>query len=194
MPALIEGFSEVFGILKELASGVKTAIQIHENQKKEMRDAIADTAELIDETLTILKQHLTSVISELRFGDRQRAKQMIYELGSFQGWEAKYRQFQLCDSLRQATDNLERKGLYKLLNNLSFDQPETIQQRMFDYIGGEVNAARSVGTMLLHLAQLADSVDTDFTAVVKELEEARNEVGKWRQSFIDLELEIRSTI
>lgn len=194
MPALIEGFSEVFGILKELTSGVKTAIQIPENQKKEMQDAIADTAELIDETLTILKQHLTSVISELRFGDRQRAKQMIYELGSFQGWEAKYRQFQLCDSLRQATDNLERKGLYKLLNNLSFDQPETIQQRMFDYIGGEVNAARSVGTMLLHLAQLADSVDTDFTAVVKELEEARNEVGKWRQSFIDLELEIRSTI
>jgi len=194
MPALIEGFSEVFGILKELASGVKTAIQIPENQKKEMRDAIADTAELIDETLTILKQHLTSVISELRFGDRQRAKQMIYELGSFQGWEAKYRQFQLCDSLRQATDNLERKGLYKLLNNISFDQPETIQQRMFDYIGGEVNAARSVGTMLLHLAQLADSVDTDFTAVVKELEEARNEVGKWRQSFIDLELEIRSSI
>ena len=194
MPALIEGFSEVFGILKELASGVKTAIQIPENQKKEMRDAIADTAELIDETLTILKQHLTSVISELRFGDRQRAKQMIYELGSFQGWEAKYRQFQLCDSLRQATDNLERKGLYKLLNNISFDHPETIQQRMFDYIGGEVNAARSVGTMLLHLAQLADSVDTDFTAVVKELEEARNEVGKWRQSFIDLELEIRSSI
>lgn len=194
MPALIEGFSEVFGILKELTSGVKTAIQIPENQKKEMRDAIADTAELIDETLTILKQHLTSVISELRFGDRQRAKQMIYELGSFQGWEAKYRQFQLCDSLRQATDNLERKGLYKLLNNLSFHQPETIQQRMFDYIGGEVNAARSVGTMLLHLAQLADSVDTDFTAVVKELEEARNEVGKWRQSFIDLELEIRSSI
>lgn len=194
MPALIEGFSEVFGILKELASGVKTAIQIPENQKKEMRDAIADTAELIDETLTILKQHLTSVISELRFGDRQRAKQMIYELGSFQGWEAKYRQFQLCDSLRLATDNLERKGLYKLLNNLSFDQPETIQQRMFDYIGGEVNAARSVGTMLLHLAQLADSVDSDFTAVVKELEEARNEVGKWRQAFIDLELEIRSSI
>lgn len=194
MPAIIEGFSEVLGILKELASGVKAASQIPENHRKEMRDAIADTAELIDQTLTILKQHLTSVISELRFGDRQRAKQMIYELGSFQGWEAKYRQFQLCDSLRLATDNLERKGLYKLLNNISFDQPETIQQRMFDYIGGEVSAARSVGTMLLHLAQLADSVDTDSTAVAKNLEEARNEVGQWRQAFIDLELEIRSSI
>ena len=194
MPAIIEGFSEVFGILKELASGVKTAIQIPENQKKEMRDAIADTAELIDETLTILKQHLTSVISELRFGDRQNAKRMIYELGSFQGWEAKYRQFQLCDSLRLATDNLERKGLYKLLHNISFQSPDTIHHRMFDYIGGETNAARSVGTMLQNLTQLADSVDSDSEMVVKNLEDARNEIGKWRQAFIDLELEIRNSI
>jgi hypothetical protein len=194
MPAIIEGFSEVFGILKDLASGVKTAMQIPETQKKEMRDAIADTAELIDETLTILKQHLTSVVSELRFGDKQRAKQMIYELGSFQGWEAKYRQFQLCDSLRLATSNLERKGLYKLLSNISFQSPETIHQRMFDYIGGETNAAKSVGTMLQELTQLAYSVDSDFEMVVKDLEEARNEVGKWRQAFIDLELEIRNSI
>ena len=194
MPAIIEGFSEVFGILKDLASGVKTAMQIPENQKKEMRDAIANTAELIDETLTILKQHLTSVISELRFGDKQNAKRMIFELGDFRGWEEKYRQFQLCDSLRLATNNLERKGLYKLLSNLSFNNPETIHQRMFDYIGGETNAARSVGTMLLNLTQLVDSVDSDFEMVVKNLEEARNEVGKWRQAFVDLELEIRNSI
>ena len=194
MPAIVEGFSEVFGILKDLTLGVKTAMQIPENQKKEMTEPIADTAELIDETLTILKQHLTSVISELRFGDKQNAKRLIYELGSFQGWEAKYRQFQLCDSLRLATDNLERKGLYKLLNNISFHSPETINQRMFDYIGGETNAARSVGTMLQNLTQLSDSVDSDYEVVVKNLEDARNEVGKWRQAFIDLELEIRNSI
>lgn len=194
MPAIIEGFSEVFEILKGLFSGVKSAIQIPENQKKEMKDAIADTAELIDETLTILKQHLTSVISELRFGDKQHANQMIYELGSFQGWEAKYRQFQLCDSLRMAMFKLESKGLYKLLNNISFNNPEAIQQKMFDYIGGETNAARSVGTMLQDLSQLANSVDSDFEMVAKDLEDARNEVGKWRQAFIDLEIEIRNSI
>ncbi len=119
---------------------------------------------------------------------------MIYELGSFQGWEAKYRQFQLCDSLRLATNNLERKGLYNLINNISFHSPETIHQRMFDYIGGETNAARSVGTMLQNLTQLTDSVNLDFALVVKNLEEARNEVGKWRQAFIDLELEVRNSI
>ncbi len=194
MPAIVEGFKEVFGILKDLFSGVKSAIQIPENHKKEMRDAIADTAALIDETLTILKQHLNSVVSELRFGDKQRAKQLIYELGDFQGWEAKYRQFQLCDSLRIATDKLQSKGLYKLLNKSSFENPETIHQRMFDYIGGETNAARSVGSMLQKLAQLSDSVDSDPEMVAKELEAARNEIGKWRQTFIDLEIEIRNSI
>lgn len=194
MPAIVEGFKEVFGILKDLFSGVKSAIQIPENHKKEMRDAIADTAALIDETLTILKQHLNSVVSELRFGDKHRAKQLIYELGDFQGWEAKYRQFQLCDSLRIATDKLQSKGLYKLLNKASFENPETIHQRMFDYIGGETNAARSVGSMLQELAQLSYSVDSDPEMVAKELEAARNEIGKWRQTFIDLEIEIRNSI
>jgi len=194
MPATVEGFSEVFRILKELVSGVKSAINIPENQKKELRGAIADTAELIDETLTILKQHLTIVISELRFGDKQNAKRMISELSDFQGWESKFRQFQLCDKLRIATDKLKQKGLYELINNISFQDTEAINQRMFDYIGGEVNAARSVGTMLLELSRLAYSVDSDFEAVAKELEEARNEIGKWRQAFIDLEIEIRNSI
>ena len=194
MPALIEGFSEVFGILKELASGVKSAIELKENQRNELRDAIAKTAELVDETLAIVKQHLTGVISELKFRDRQNAKIMISELASFPGWEDKYRRFQLCDALRLATDNLEKKGLYKYLNKISFNDPKTIQQRMFDYIGGEVNAAKSVVAMLQSLTPLADSVDSDFEMVVKNLEEARNEVGKLRQAFIDLEIEIRNSI
>lgn len=194
MPATVEGFSEVLGILRELFSGVKSAIEFDENQKKEMREAIADTAEIVDETLTILKQHLTTVVSELRFGNRQTAKRMIYELGSFQGWEAKYRQFQLCDSLRIATDKLEKKGLYKLLNNISFGSPEDIHQWMFNYMGNEANAAKSVGTMLQELSQLANSVDADFEMVAGNIENARNDVGRWRQSFIDLELEIRNSI
>jgi len=194
MPAIVEGFSEVLGILKELVSGVKATLKIPEDQKKGLRDAIADTAELVDETLTILKQHLTIVISELRFGDRQKAIRMISELGDFRGWEDKFRQFQLCDKLRLATDKLKQKGLYELINNISFSNPDAIQQRMFDYIGGEVNAAKSVGTMLLELSRLAYSVDSDPEMVAKELDDARNEIGKWRQAFIDLEIEIRNTI
>lgn len=190
----VEGFNEVFDILKNLSSAVKSTLNIPASMKKEMYDAIAATAELIDETLVVLKQHLTGVISELRFGDKQRAAQMIYQLGDFQGWEAKYRQFQLCDALRLATNNLERKGLYKLQNVVAFSDSNMIQQRMFDYIGGEVNAARSVGTMLMELSQLAAKVDSGYDMVVAELEQARAEVARWRQSFIDLEIEIRNAV
>ena len=84
-----------------------------------MKEALAATAELIDETLSILKQHLTIVLSELKFGDRQNARKMIYELANFQGWETKFRQFQLYDQLREAAYNLEIKGLYILMNNLT---------------------------------------------------------------------------
>lgn len=194
MPVITEGFSEVLNILKELSAGLKTAIQIPENNRKELREAIADTAELIDESLTILKQHLTKVVSELKFGNKQNAQQMIYELGSFQAWEDKFRQFQLCDSLRVATDNLERKGLYKLLNKISFPDPNDIHYKMCDYLGGEANTARSVGIMLQDLSELANKVDSDPEMVAKKLEEARTEVGKWRQSFIDFELGIRTSI
>lgn len=190
----VDGFSEVLSILKGLFSGVKAAVDVPATNRKEMQAALADTAGLIDETLTILKQHLTSVLSELKFGDKRKAKKLIYELGDFQGWEVKYRQFQLCDSLREATLNLEKKGLYQLINQVSFRNPETIHQKMWDYIGGETNAAQSVGTMLQNLSRLADDVDTEFDRVVKVLEEARNEVGSWRQSFIDLEMEIRNSI
>jgi lysyl-tRNA synthetase class II len=194
MTIKIEGFTEVFEILKDMFAGVRSAIQLPEKNKKEMRDAIANTAELIDETLTILKQHLTSVLSQLKFGDKQKAKQMIYELGSFQGWEQKYRQFQMCDTLREATMSLEKKGLYKLLNNFSYTDTATIQQRMWDYIGGETNAANSVGTMLQQLSSLSNDVDSALDDVVLNLEAARDEIGKWRQSFIDLEKDIRNSI
>lgn len=69
----IQGFKEVLDILKGLLSGIKSVGQIPENNKKEMIEALAATAEIIDETLTILKQHLSGVLSELKFGDRNLA-------------------------------------------------------------------------------------------------------------------------
>lgn len=178
-------------ILKSLFSEVKAAARIPEENRKEMREALADTAELIDETLAIGKQHLSSILSELKYGDKQKAKQMIYELADFQGWEEKYRQFQLCDKLREATFNLERKGIYKLKNAVSFNDPGKIQQKMWDYIGGETSAGNSVGAMLQDLSQLEKFVDAEEQRVVGDLDKSRTEIAKWRQLFIDFEKEIR---
>ncbi len=190
----IAGFKEVLDILQGLFSGLKKAVDIPAENRKELKEAIADTAELIDETLTILKVHLTNVAKEMKFGDKQKAKSMIYDLGSFPEWEQRYRQFQLCDSLTMTTLNLERKGLYKFLNNISYSDIDKVQQRMWDYIGGETKAANSVGTMLQDLATLESKVDTESDKVILSLEEARNEIGKWRQIFIDFEKEIRDSM
>ncbi len=192
----IEGFKEMLDILKDLFSGVKTAVQVPENNKKEMKEALAATAELIDQTLSILKQQLTNVLSELKFGDgnRQNVRRMIFELGNYAGWEEKYRQFQMCDKLREATYNLDRKGLYKVLHNLSFNDADQIQEKMWKYLGGEASAAISVATMLTDLSMLENKVETEYDLVIDSLELARNEVGAWRQVFIDFEKEIRNSM
>lgn len=190
----IEGFKEVLDILKSMASGLKDVARLPEQNKKEMREALADTAELIDETLGIVKQQLSAILAELKYGDKQKAKQMIDELGDFQEWQSRYRQFQLCDKLTTATLNLERKGFYRLLHQITFKNPEEIKSRMWDFVGNETSAANSVSAMLKNLAKLDQTVDREETEVIEELETSRNEIGRWRQSFIDVEKEIRNSL
>jgi len=194
MEIKIAGLSEVFDIIGALFKGVKAAAEIPETEKREMKEALADTAELIDETLTILKQHLTTVSGELKYGDDAKARRMIFEMGNFLLWEQKYRQFELCDTLRNAAMNLEKKGIFQLKTNISFGDPDTLKQLIWDYIGGEANAARSVGEMLVNLSRKADFDPSQKDEMIENLEAARTEIGNWRQKFVDIEKEIRSAI
>jgi len=194
MEIKIAGLSEVFDIIGALFKGVKAAAEIPETEKREMKEALADTAELIDETLTILKQHLTTVSGELKYGDDAKARRMIFEMGNFLLWEQKYRQFELCDTLRNAAMNLEKKGIFKLKSNISFGDPDTLKQLIWDYIGGEANAARSVGEMLVNLSRKADFDPSQKGEMIENLEAARTEIGNWRQKFVDIEKEIRAAI
>ncbi|KAF0195386.1 MAG: hypothetical protein FD166_2962 [Bacteroidetes bacterium] len=194
MEIKIAGLSEVFDIIGALFKGVKAAAEIPETEKREMKEALADTAELIDETLTILKQHLTTVSGELKYGDDAKARRMIFEMGNFLLWEQKYRQFELCDTLRNAAMNLEKKGIFQLKTNISFGDPDTLKQLIWDYIGGEANAARSVGEMLVNLSRKADFDPSQKDEMIENLEAARTEIGNWRQKFVDIEKEIRAAI
>lgn len=190
----INFLSELLNILNGLYSVVKEAVQISESKRKEMREALADTAELIDEALSILKQQMTTALSELKYGDKQKAKALIYVLGNTGEWEQKFRQFQLCERLREATLNLDRKGLFQFTNALIYGNQDVLIMKMHDYLGGEANAAKSVAEMLQEVNALEALVDKDLDEVVLQLEQARNEVGKWRQTFIDLEQKMRNAI
>ena len=63
---------------------------------KKLIKSLGDTAELIDQTLTILKGHLARIISEIEAGNIPEAKRLISELQNQHDWESKYRQFQMC--------------------------------------------------------------------------------------------------
>ncbi|PKP00692.1 MAG: hypothetical protein CVU11_17090 [Bacteroidetes bacterium HGW-Bacteroidetes-6] len=194
MEIKIQGISEMFNIIGELFNGLKSTAKILETVKKDMRDALANTAELIDETLTILKQHLSTVAAELKYGDEVKARKMILELSNFHAWEHKFRQFELCDTLRNAALNLERKGLYKLKTKVGYANPEELKQAMWDYIGGEANAANSVSEMLIFLSGNADFEPGKKDEMITRIETARDEVSQWRKKFIDLEKKIRAGI
>ena len=73
----------------------------------------------------------------------------------------------------------------------SFNNPEMIKQKMWDYIGGERSVANSVSAMLLRLSDLERDVDSTANEVIESTEIARNEIAKYRQDFIDFEKEIR---
>ncbi|OLY92009.1 hypothetical protein SAMN05444008_106214 [Cnuella takakiae] len=194
MTIKIDGISQVLDILTGLFSAVKKAANLSQERKSEMKDALANTAGLIDETLTILKQHLSTLITRMREGEYDVARHLLVELGNFQEWEARYRRFLLCDELREAAFNLERKGMYQLADNLILGDPRRIQQLMWDYIGGEANAAKSVSEMLMNLSQLEQQVNTNPGFVVEQLEAARKEVQACRQQFLDLEIQIREAV
>ena len=194
MTIKIEGISQVLEILSGLFSAVKKTANLSAERRKEMREALANTAELIEETLTILKQHLSAILTRLREDNMGEAEAMIANLSNFQEWENRYRQFRLCNELRDAAYSLERKGLYALPNSFALDDPQKIVQLMWDYIGGETNAAHSVGEMLVNLSQLAPITAVNPGYVIEQLEAARKEVQTCRQRFLDLELEIREAV
>lgn len=190
----IEGISQVLDILTGLFAAIKKAANLSKERKAEMKEALANTAGLIDETLTILKQHLSALITRMREGEYDAARHLLVELGNFQEWEARYRRFQLCDELRDAALRLERKHVYELTDNLILNDRQRIQQLMWDYIGGEANAAKTMGEMLANLSQLASVLDSNPGFVLEQLEEARQEVQACRQQFLDLEIQIRKTV
>jgi hypothetical protein len=191
----IGSISDIYEILNELIKGVKNVYKSKERIPKEMIEALTSTSEMIVETLTSVKLHLASVISELRFGDKKSSIKLVGELGDNVVWEERYRKFQLCDELRNSALKLENSGIYKkILLKLALKKQGTIQQLMWDYIAGEANAASTVSEMLSALSSLSNDVENNSEQVIQQLELAKSEVNLWRQKFIELEIEIKNSI
>ena len=190
----ISAFTEVLSILKGIAEEVKKLTNLKKDEQKALQESLAATAELVDESLGLVKQEMSKIVIELRMDSADNAQRMLAALAHVPEWESKYRQFQLCDALRGSIQRLENRVFPSFFNRMLFKSPTEIISKLHEYIGGEYRAALSVAQMLDELSTLSSKLPDEKDAVLAELEKARDEVGQLRQSFIDLERQIRSSV
>lgn len=190
----IAGLSEILKLIADLFEGVKKLSQITVSHRQKLIKSLSDTAELIDQTLTILKGHLAKIISEIEMGNISEAKKLISGLHNQQEWESKYRQFQMCDPLMQAGRELETLLNTELVNKISLNDPLALQKLIGDYLRNEGAAGRLIGETLTDLSKLASQIDSNPQFVSSEIDKAKNDVQKWRDKFIKLEKQLRKTI
>lgn len=190
----ITGLSEILKLIADLFEGIKGLGQVTVSHRQKLIKSLGDTAELIDQTLTILKGHLTKIISEIQSNNLPEAKSLIAALDNHQEWERRYRQFQMCDPLMQAGRELETLLNRELVNKLSLKDSQKLQQLIKDYIRNEGAAGRLISETLTNLSKLASQIDTDYQIVSSEIENAKIEIQKWRDKFIRLEKQLRKTI
>lgn len=190
----IKGLSDILKMIADLFEAVKKLGQVTVLHRQKLIKSLGDTAELIDQTLTILRGHLAKILSEIEAGNITEAKRLISELKNHHDWESRYRQFQMCDPLMQVGRELETLLNKELVNKVSLKNPQALQQLINNYIRNEGAAGRLIGETLTDLSKLSLQVDTDPQTVGAEIEKAKNNIQKWRDKFIKLEKQIRKTI
>lgn len=190
----IKGLSDVLQLITSMFTGVKNLGKLPSEHRTQLFKSLSGAAEVIDETLTILKGHLSKVQSVIRQEDVARAHDMVSELAVEPFWESKYRQFQLCDSLHQAGRELDTLLNRELLNKVAFKDAQEIQILISKYIAGEGAAGRMISELLQDLGALAPLVATDPQKVQDKLESAKHSIQEWRDKFIELEKELRAAI
>lgn len=194
MEIYIKGLSDILKLIADLFEGVKNLGQVTVSHRQTLIKSLGDTAELIDQILTILKGHLANIVSEIQSGNLSEAKRLITELDNHHDWESRYRQFQMCDPLMQAGRELETLLNKELINKLAIKDSQKLQNLIYDYIRNEGAAGRLIGETLTDLSKLASQVDTDPQLVRTKIEKAKFDIQKWRDKFIKIEKQLRNVI
>lgn len=190
----IKGLSDILKLISDLLEGIKKLGQVTVAHRQKLIKSLGDTAELIDQALTILKGHLAKIISEIQLGNLQEAKRLITELDNHHDWESRYRQFQMCDPLMQAGRELETLLNKELVNKVAIKDSQKLQQLIYDYIRNEGAAGRLIGETLTDLSKLANQLENAPDFVKDEIEKAKTDIQKWRDKFIRLEKQLRKAI
>ena len=177
----------------KVLSGLTKASNFPKDQRQKVRDAVADTCELINSILTTVKQRVSDVRKAV-LADDTRASNMIADLGSVSEWEDRYRQFQICEPLRNAAGDLRDGVLGRFVQYFSFRDKDDLRATVDRFLATEAAAGDFVGHLLDKLAGLGTELASNKQTVVDELGRARERIQAYRDQFVDLEKQLRSVI
>ena len=181
---------KLLSLFERLVEGVGKAASLPENERREMRQSISETAEMIDSILTMVKQRISILIIEIRRGDKS-VKQHLIELDNPCEWENHYREFQMCEPLRNAASELRDNFISRIKQFFVVKDRRTLKKGIEEFIRNERMAGEFVSKLLKKLTKLADKVDKKSEYVQNELEKARDSIQQYRDAFIDIEKRMR---
>ena len=184
---------KLLSLFERLADGVSKAASLPENERRQMRQSISETAEMIDSILTMVKQRISVLIVEIRRGDLN-IRQHLIELDNPYEWEKHYREFHLCEPLRNAASELRENFVSRLKQFFVVKDRRALKKGIDEFIQSERMAGEFVSKILKQLTKLADKVDKKPEYVQNELEKARDSIQQYRDAFIDIERRMRSSM
>lgn len=190
----IKGVSDLLKMLANLLENIKKVGTITVDHRRKLTEDLSKTAGLIEETLSILRRHLFTIVDNIESGNIPEAKKLIAKLNNEHEWEKRYRDFCLCDPLIQAGRRLDTLVNRELLNKVSIKDPQKVNHLINQYVRNERAAGKLISESLISLASLASSIDVEPQIVKDRINNAAEEVRKWREKFLSLERKIRKVV
>jgi translation initiation factor 2B subunit (eIF-2B alpha/beta/delta family) len=189
----LKELGEMFTIISRLFDAVGAVVKVTSNERKKMRQSLDEACVLIDTVLSVIRQRITSIIKEIRLGDKN-VKEHILDLRNIEEWEDQYRKIRICEPLRNTADDLARGVAARVKGKVAFKDPEKLSPAIYNFFAGEEKTAEATGRLLEDLSNLAPVVESNPQFVIQRLEKARDAIEKERMKFMRLEKKIRAHI
>jgi hypothetical protein len=184
---------KVLSLFEKLADGINKVSNLPKEKRENLRKALSETAEMVVTILTTIKQTISIIIIGIRSND-PNIKTKIIELEHHSEWESVYRKFHLCEALKNASTELKSGFFSKVTNYFSFSNPEELERTIEQFMDNEFVVGIFVSKVLKNLAKLDKEADKNPAFVLGYFENARDDIEKYRDKFIEIEKNIRASI
>ena len=185
---------DLYDILKDIITGVRQASDVPSEKRQALKDALKETAELINSALTLTKEKIHSVLRAIKFKtdpqEEKEVRELIFSLESFHEWHNRFREFQLCDPLREAYKKLDKTEAFSFFNRATQQNNSQIAMVVGNFLASESQFAGVISHSLSELSKLEAKIPDERAEVVAALEKSYAQIKGIINDFIALEREI----